>query len=41
MDFFGVDISHEYLSTQAIVRSERQTPAKLLADLPMFAALAK
>jgi len=37
--FIGFDISHEYLSTQAIVRSEQRTPAKLLKDLPMFAAM--
>ena len=36
-DFVGRDISFDYLRDQAMVRSERRTPASKLAELPMFA----
>jgi len=36
-DFVGLDISFDYLRDQAMVRSERRTPASKLAELPMFA----
>ena len=34
--FVGLDLSFDYLRDQALVRSERRTPASKLAELPMF-----
>jgi DNA modification methylase len=34
--FVGLDVSFDYLRDQALVRSERRTPASKLAELPMF-----
>ena len=35
-DFVGLDLSFDYLRDQALVRSERRTPASKLVELPMF-----